>query len=138
VNEKPTTAITVRGGNESILLVEDERPVRELVARVLERYGYKIFQADTGADALEIWGKRKDQIKLVLTDLVMPNNMNGRELAERMWAEAPELKVIFTSGYSADIVGRDFKLQSDLNFLQKPYQPQTLALTIRRCLDGKH
>ncbi len=138
VNEKPTTAITVRGGNESILLVEDERPVRELVARVLERYGYKIFQADTGADALEIWGKRKEQIKLVLTDLVMPNNMNGRELAERMWAEVPELKVIFTSGYSADIVGRDFKLQSDLNFLQKPYQAQTLALTIRRCLDGKH
>jgi two-component system cell cycle sensor histidine kinase/response regulator CckA len=137
VNEKPTTAITVRGGNESILLVEDERPVRELVAKVLERYGYKIFQADNGADALEIWGKTRDQIKLVLTDLVMPNNMNGRELAERMWAEAPELKVIFTSGYSADIVGKDFKLQSDLNFLQKPYQPQVLALTIRRCLDGK-
>lgn len=73
----------------------------------------------------------------MLTDLVMPNNMNGRELAERMWGEAPNLKVIFTSGYSADIVGKDFKLQPDLNFLQKPYQPQTLALTVRRCLDGK-
>jgi PAS domain S-box-containing protein len=137
-NEKQTTAITVRGGKEAILLVEDERPVRELVARVLERYGYKIFQADTGADALEVWGQNKDEIKLVLTDLVMPNNMNGRELAERMWAEMPALKVIFTSGYSADIVGKDFKLQPELNFLQKPYQPQMLALTIRRCLDGKH
>jgi PAS domain S-box-containing protein len=138
VNEKPTTAITVRGGNESILLVEDERPVRELVARVLERYGYKIFQADNGTEALEIWGKTRDKIKLVLTDLVMPNNMNGRELAEKLWSEEPDLKVIFTSGYSADIVGKDFKIQSDLNFLQKPYQPQVLALAIRRCLDGKH
>lgn len=136
-NEKPTTAITVRGGEEGVLLVEDEKPVRELVARVLERYGYRIFQADTGADALEIWEHHKNEIKLVLTDLVMPNNMNGRELAEKLWAQSPGLKVIFTSGYSADIVGKDFKLEPELNFLQKPYQPQTLALTIRRCLDGK-
>jgi CheY-like chemotaxis protein len=136
--EKPTTAITVRGGSEAILLVEDEKPVRELVARVLERYGYKIFQAETGAEAFEVWRSYRKDIKLVLTDLVMPNNMNGRELAEKMWAEAPGLKVIFTSGYSADIVGKDFKLEPELNFLQKPYQPQALALTIRRCLDGKH
>lgn len=135
--EKPTTAITVRGGNETILLVEDEKPVRELVARVLERYGYKIFQAETGPEALDVWKSNRRDIKLVLTDLVMPNNMNGRELAERMWAETPDLKVIFTSGYSADIVGKDFKLEPELNFLQKPYQPQALALTIRRCLDGK-
>jgi CheY-like chemotaxis protein len=135
--EKATTSITVKGGSETILLVEDERPVRELVARVLEHYGYKVYQANTGAEALEIWGPLKKEIQLVLTDLVMPNNMNGRELAEKMWAEAPGLKVIFTSGYSADIVGKDFKLQPELNFLQKPYQPQTLALTVRRCLDGK-
>ena len=136
--EKPTTSIVIKGGNESILLVEDENPVRELVARVLERYGYRVFQAGSGTEALEIWKRSKKDIKLVLTDLVMPNNMNGRELAEKMWAEAPGLKVIFTSGYSADIVGKDFKLQPELNFLQKPYQPQSLALTVRRCLDGKH
>jgi two-component system cell cycle sensor histidine kinase/response regulator CckA len=67
----------------------------------------------------------------------MPGNMNGRELAEKLCAENRELKVIFTSGYSADIVGKDFKLEPELNFLQKPYHPQTLALTVRRCLDGK-
>ena len=67
----------------------------------------------------------------------MPDHMNGRELAEKLWAEQPELKVIFTSGYSADIVGKDFKLEPELNFLQKPYHPQTLAPTVRRCLDGK-
>jgi len=85
-----------------------------------------------------VWGQHQNEIKLVLTDLVMPNNMNGRELAEKLWAQSPGLKVIFTSGYSADIVGKDFKLEPELNFLQKPYQPQMLALTIRRCLDGKH
>ncbi len=135
--EKPTTQITVRGGNETILLVEDEKPVRELVSRVLQKYGYKIVQAGNGAEAIQIWNQHKDEIALLFTDLVMPDNMNGRELAEKLKAERPTLKVIFTSGYSADIVGKDFKLEPELNFLQKPYQPQALALTIRRCLDDK-
>jgi PAS domain S-box-containing protein len=135
--EKPTTQITVRGGTETILLVEDEKPVRELVARVLQKYGYAVLQAATGADALDVWRANKTKINLLLTDLVMPGSMNGRELAEKIWIEMPGLKVIFTSGYSADIVGKDFKLEPEVNFLQKPYQPQTLALTVRRCLDGK-
>jgi FixJ family two-component response regulator len=67
----------------------------------------------------------------------MPGGMNGRELAETLWIERPELKVIFSSGYSADIVGKDFKIEPGLNFLQKPYHPQTLALAVRKCLDGK-
>ncbi len=135
--EKPTTQITVRGGTETILLVEDEKPVRELVARVLEKHGYKVLQAGAGAEAVEVWRSHKNEIHLLLTDLIMPGNMNGRELAETLWMERPDLKVIFTSGYSADIVGKDFKIESDVNFLQKPYHPQTLALAVRRCLDGK-
>jgi PAS domain S-box-containing protein len=135
--EKPTTQLTIRGGTETILLVEDERPVRELVARVLQKYGYQIWQAGSGHDALGVWHEHKAGISLLLTDLIMPGNMNGHELAERLWAEEPGLKVIFTSGYSADIVGKNFKLDPELNFLQKPYHPQTLALTVRRCLDGK-
>ena len=135
--EKPTTQITVRGGNETILLVEDEAPVCELVSRVLGKYGYKVLSANDAVEAIEVWQNNKDEIALLLTDLVMPNHMNGRELAETLWAEQPELKVIFTSGYSADIVGKDFKLEPELNFLQKPYHPQTLAMTVRRCLDGK-
>jgi PAS domain S-box-containing protein len=138
VPEKPTTQITVRGGNETILLVEDEAPVCELVSRVLGKYGYKVLPANNAVEALEVWRDKKDEIALLLTDLVMPNHMNGRELAEKLWVEQPKLKVIFTSGYSADIVGKDFKLEPELNFLQKPYHPQTLATTVRRCLDGKH
>jgi PAS domain S-box-containing protein len=135
--EKPTTQVTVRGGDETILLVEDEAPVCELVSRVLGKYGYKVLPASNAIEAIEVWRDQKDKIALLLTDLVMPNHMNGRELAEKLWAERPELKVIFTSGYSADIVGKDFKLDPELSFLQKPYHPQTLATTVRRCLDGK-
>jgi DNA-binding NtrC family response regulator len=135
--EKPTTQITVRGGNETILLVEDEAPVCELVSRVLARYGYKVLPAGNAIEAMQVWQEHKAEIALLLTDLVMPNHMNGRELAEKIWAEQPDLKVIFTSGYSADIVGKDFKLEPEVNFLQKPYQLQTLATTVRRCLDSK-
>ncbi len=135
--EKPTTQITIRGGTETILLVEDEKAVRELVARVLEKHGYNVLQAATGVEAVDIWRERKNDIALLLTDLVMPENMNGRELSEKLWAERADLKVIFSSGYSADIVGKDFRLEPDLNYLQKPYQPQTLILAVRRCLDGK-
>jgi len=136
--EKPTTRITVRGGNETILLVEDEAPVCELVSRVLSRYGYQVLPAGNAIEALEVWREHKAEIALLLTDLVMPHHMNGRELAEKLWAEQPGLKVIFTSGYSADIVGKDFKLEREVNFLQKPYQLQALAATVRRCLDAKH
>ena len=135
--ERPTRQITVRGGSETILLVEDERPVRELVARVLQKYGYKILQAGSGLDAVGVWREYRSEINLLLTDLIMPGNMNGRELAEQLWKDQPELKVIFSSGYSADIVGKDFKLDPELNYLQKPYHPQTLALTVRKCLDGR-
>ena len=66
----------------------------------------------------------------------MPGNMNGHELAEKLWAEQPSLKVIFTSGYSADTVGKNFKLEPEVNYLQKPYHPNSLILTVRRCLDS--
>ncbi len=135
--ERPTTQIEVRGGNETILLVEDEKPVRELVSRVLQKYGYQVLQAGSGAEAVQVWNKHKNEIALLFTDLIMPDNMNGRELAEKLRTERPGLKVVFSSGYSADIVGKDFKLEPELNFLQKPFQPQTLALTVRRCLDEK-
>jgi PAS domain S-box-containing protein len=125
-----------RGGTETILVVEDEAPVRELVCRVLAGHGYRVLQAESGVGALQIWRDRKEQIDLLLTDLVMPDHLNGRELAEKLWAERPRLKVIFTSGYSADAVGKDFVLCRDLNYLQKPYHPHKLALAVRDCLDS--
>jgi CheY-like chemotaxis protein len=127
---------TVRGGTETILVVEDEAPVRELVCSLLAARGYNILQAETGVQALELWQNCKAQVDLLLTDLVMPNNLNGRELAEMLRAERPRLKVIFTSGYSADVVGKDFVLRGGLHYLQKPYHPQKLAAAVRDCLDA--
>ncbi|HVV71390.1 MAG TPA: ATP-binding protein, partial [Verrucomicrobiae bacterium] len=126
----------IRGGHETILVVEDEAPVRELVCKFLARYGYKTVQAESGAKALEVWRAAKDKIDLLLTDLVMPDRINGRELAEKLWNDRPSLKVIFTSGYSADVVGKDFVLRRGLNYLQKPYHPHKLATTVRECLDA--
>jgi PAS domain S-box-containing protein len=126
----------VRGGRETILVVEDEVAVRDLVCNVLSGHGYKILQAETGVKALDVWHQNKRKIDLLLTDLVMPDRLNGRELAEKLRAEKPRLKVIFTSGYSADVVGKDFVLQRGLNYLQKPYDPQKLAITVRDCLDA--
>jgi CheY-like chemotaxis protein len=126
---------SIRGGSETILVVEDEHNLRELVCAILESYGYKVLQAASGPKAVEVWSKEHSEVDLLLTDLVMPDRMNGRELAERLWQDEPKLPVVFTSGYSADVVGKDFVLRHGLNYLQKPYHPQKLAVTIRDVLD---
>jgi PAS domain S-box-containing protein len=134
-NDRPAEP-AIRGGTETILVVEDEAPVRELVCSLLAGRGYQILQAESGAKGLQVWRENKDRIDLLLTDLIMPNQMNGRELAEKLWAERPNLKVIFTSGYSSDVVGKDFILRPGMNYLQKPYEPHKLALAVRDCLDA--
>jgi PAS domain S-box-containing protein len=126
-----------RGGSETILVVEDERDLRDLVCRVLRNEGYRVFEAVDGPGALKIWTEYRDQIQLLFTDVVMPGGMNGRDLAEKIWAERPGMKVIFSSGYGADTLGKDYKLDPRFNYLQKPYQPDALSRTVRNCLDGK-
>ena len=125
-----------RGGTETVLLVEDEAPVRELVCAILSAHGYTILQAESGVKALDIWREANGNIDLVLTDLIMPDRLNGRDLAAQLQSERPGLKVMFTSGYSADVVGKDFVLQRGLHYLQKPYDPQKLLLAVRDCLDA--
>lgn len=134
--EELSTENPVRGGSETILVVEDEKPVRELVCRLLQQHGYKILEAESGMRALEVWRQYKSEIALLLTDVVMPDRVNGRELAEQIWAEQPGLKVVFTSGYSADVVGKDWVLRRGFNYVQKPYHPRRLAMAVRECLDA--
>lgn len=136
--EHADTQFHARKGTETILVVEDERDVREIVTRTLNFNGYRVFQAVDGQTALQIWAEYKNEIDLVFTDIIMPGGLNGRELADRLWLEKPELKVIFSSGYGANALGKDFKLDPKLNYLQKPYLPQTLSRVIRRCLDGEN
>jgi PAS domain S-box-containing protein len=132
-----TTMVTknVRGGKETILLVEDEPVVRELVREILHTYEYKVVEAESGVDALRVWDEYNGHIDLLLTDMVMPEGMNGRELADQLKKRRPELKVIFSSGYSAESLGREMT-DSDTAFLPKPYLPPQLAQLVRQCLDA--
>ena len=119
-----------------MLVVEDETPLRQLVSSVLQRYGYKVLEANSGVDALPIWLEHQHDIRLLLTDMVMPHGVSGRELVERLRGDKPTLKVIYSSGYSLAVVGTDMVLREGLNFLQKPYNPRKLAKAVRDCLDG--
>jgi PAS domain S-box-containing protein len=124
-----------RGGTETILLVEDDQAVRMMTRIVLERNGYNVLEATNGVEAQQIWTEQQSRIALLLTDLVMPGGMDGRELAARLLTQNPNLKVIFTSGYSADIAGRELKLQAGQNFMQKPCPTDQLFNTVRNLLD---
>ncbi|MEI6781926.1 MAG: PAS domain S-box protein [Verrucomicrobiota bacterium] len=125
----------LRGGTETILLVEDDAPVREFVGNLLASHGYNVVQAQCGPEALEVWEQCRGQVDLLMTDLMMPYRLNGRELAEKLWAQRPGLKVLFTSGYNTELVDKDFILRPGINFLPKPYHPRKLALAVRACLD---
>jgi CheY-like chemotaxis protein len=126
----------VRSGSETVLVVEDEAPLRALVRNVLKRYGYEVLEASSGVDALPVWLEHRDRISLLLTDIVMPHGVSGRDLAERLRKDKPDLKVIYSSGYSQAIGESDLVLREGLNFLQKPYHPRVLAKAVRDCLDG--
>ncbi|MDR3403503.1 MAG: PAS domain S-box protein [Chthoniobacter sp.] len=124
-----------RGGHETILLVEDEASVREVTKRMLERHGYKVMEAVSGTEALRVWGEHGDRIQLLFTDLVMPGGIGGRELAEQLRFIQPHLKIVFTSGYSAELAGGAIRLQEGINFIQKPSSLNEILDTIRKCLD---
>jgi two-component system, cell cycle sensor histidine kinase and response regulator CckA len=122
-------------GNETILLVEDDAAVRRLARTVLHRHGFRVLEADSGAAALRLWSEQTSPVHLLLTDLVMPGGMSGHELAQALLARQPDLKVVYTSGYSDDIVTLRLQLEPGRNFLAKPYPAEELAATVRRCLD---
>jgi nitrogen-specific signal transduction histidine kinase/ActR/RegA family two-component response regulator len=132
IKKPPAAAPT---GHETILLVEDEPSLRILLGKSLARLGYRVLEAATGVKAMEVWKEHQGEIQMLLTDLMMPDGMTGRELGQRLLQENPKLKVIYMSGYSADIIAKDFPLQEGVNFLIKPFQVQQLAQTIRQSLD---
>jgi two-component system, cell cycle sensor histidine kinase and response regulator CckA len=131
----PQTFETVRGGKETILVVEDEPVLREMVCEILKQYDYQVIEAGTGVEALRVWDEFDGEVDLLLTDMVMPEGMTGRELAVQLKKRKPELKVIYSSGYSPDSNGRELG-QNDTVFLAKPYLPPQLARVVRQCLDS--
>jgi PAS domain S-box-containing protein len=120
-------------GTETILLVEDEEGVRNLVSAMLRGQGYQVYEAEHGAHALEVFANHGNEIQLLLTDVIMPK-MSGRELAERLTAKSPRLKVVFMSGYTDDIVAREGVLFANTILLHKPFTLEGLTRKVREAL----
>jgi PAS domain S-box-containing protein len=133
---EPPALTSMRGGHETILLVEDDAFLRASMCKALSQLGYRVLEAINGVEALEVWKQHHEEIHLLLTDLVMPGGMTGKDLAEQLLRDNPKLKVIYVSGYSAEVAGKDFPLEEGVNFLAKPVQAFKLAQTVRQKLDA--
>jgi PAS domain S-box-containing protein len=125
----------ISGGSECILVVEDEDSLRLMVRMVLKRQGYQVVCASSGVEALALWKDCAQDVDILLTDMVMPQGITGRQLAERLLAEKPSLRVIYSSGYSVDLAASGHHFQEGVNFLSKPYRPEDLVKIVRSCLD---
>jgi two-component system cell cycle sensor histidine kinase/response regulator CckA len=124
-------------GSETILLVEDEDMVRQLAERVLREYGYSVLVASHGAEALELAAQRLDAIQLMITDVIMPGGMNGKQLADRMVETRPEMKVLYISGYAdGSLFSREGR-KARIHLLEKPFSPLVLIQKVRELLDGE-
>lgn len=122
-------------GIEGILVVEDNKEVREFIVRVLKELGYNTHEASDGVEAVEILKTKGNEINLVLTDVMMPN-MRGDRLAEKIKEDYPDIKVLFMSGYADNIITNRGILKNGINYLQKPLTAMALAQTVRRVLDS--
>jgi CheY-like chemotaxis protein len=133
-----TPEVELPRGKETVLLVEDEESVRSITRRHLERSGYHVLEAGSGPQAMKIWEAAVPEIDLLLTDVLMPEGVSGRKLAQDLRGKKPSLKVIFYSGYSEDVMGENtqFLRKTNSYFLQKPCPPRNLLCAVRRCLDG--
>lgn len=128
---------TLRRGQETILLVEDDAKVRRVIGQSLRVLGYRVFETGNGQEAMTLWQTHGDQVDLLLTDMVMPEGMTGLELTEKVQALKPGLKAIISSGYSAEIVQAGVPNRPGVIYLPKPYEAKILAKVVRDCLDQK-
>jgi CheY-like chemotaxis protein len=129
-----TPADAPEAGSETILLVEDETVVRQLVAEILETNGYTVLQAADGPSALELLRRHPGQVELLLTDVVMPG-MSGPEVAQAVLAMRPGTQVLYTSGYTDSQIGHHGVLEPGIAFLQKPFSSDDLTRKVRAVLD---
>jgi two-component system cell cycle sensor histidine kinase/response regulator CckA len=129
-------AQTCNGGCETVLVVEDQADVRKLATGILTRNGYRLLQAGNGGEALALAAAFPESIDLLVTDVIMPG-MTGRELASRLQSLRPSLKVLYTSGYSSDVIARQGVLDAGVAYLPKPFAPIDLAAKVRELLGAR-
>jgi two-component system cell cycle sensor histidine kinase/response regulator CckA len=133
---EPVAGENVAGGNETILLAEDEPDLRELARIFLEGYGYKVLEAASAEQAIQVASVFSGAIDLLLTDVIMPG-MSGRQLAENLLSKSPKTKIVYMTGYTDDMVVQHKVLEPGVKLLQKPFGRVELALKVRSTLDGK-
>jgi CheY-like chemotaxis protein len=135
-DDSPRSAADDLHGKETVLLVEDQDQVRAVAQGILQRHGYCVITTGRPVDALSLCEEHDGPIDLLLTDVVMPQ-MSGVELAKRVSALRPDLKVLYMSGYTDDSVVRHGVLESEMAFVQKPFTPESLLGKVREVLDAK-
>ncbi len=121
-------------GEETILMVEDDNFVRCVNSRILSRFGYQVIEASCAEEAIEKYNLHRDEIKLLMTDIMMPG-ANGYELAELLTEKSPSLKVLFNSGYAHGVIDEEIIKQEHVAFIQKPFTPNNLAQKIRNIIE---
>ncbi len=134
--EEPGRPPSESQGGETVMVVEDEVSLQELISTTLVAFGYRVIVAGDGAEALETLARRQDPPDLLLTDVVLPSGLQGHELAERFRKMIPGLPVLFMSGYPRDYIVHEGRLDRGVHFLQKPFTPQQLQAAIRERLAG--
>src|SRR5918999_1679645 len=132
---RPSMPVSVVGGIETILLVEDNQPLRELIQVILKGAGYTVLVASHGGEALEVSKHQRGPIHLLISDLVMPE-VGGRELATRLWETRSDLRVLFMSGYMGDDVMKQAPHGPGIGFIGKPFMPEDFIRKVRECCDG--
>ncbi|HMA67010.1 MAG TPA: PAS domain S-box protein [Desulfosalsimonadaceae bacterium] len=128
-----TAPLPKRHGSETILLVEDEQTVRELVVSILEAHGYRVFSAPNGREARSLLARQEQTVHLLLTDVILPD-INGKELYEQIAEACPRIGVLFMSGYTEDIIAYHGILEPGVNFIQKPFSVADIAAKVREVL----
>ena len=135
-SQAASAVMSIPGGQETILLVEDEAAILALAAMMLEKLGYAVLKAHSPADAIAMAREHVGEIDLLMTDVIMPG-MNGRDLALQLLSSYPEIKCLFMSGYTADVIAHHGVLAEDVHFIQKPFSLTAMAVKVREVLDSK-
>jgi len=117
-----------------ILVAEDKEGVRQIIQTVLEHSGYRTLMAKDGLEAADLWNRHKSDIKLLFTDVVMPGGVTGKDLADHLRSERSSLKIVFCSGYSAQIIGPEIANFPESFFLAKPFDVKNLMQVVRQAL----
>ncbi len=132
---RASEALLAKGGNETVLIAEDDEPLRRLTTAMLGEFGYRVIQAEDGEDAINKFRENRETVRLLIVDTVMPKR-NGKEVFDAIKSLNPRIKVLFTSGYPADIIHKKGILDKALPFIAKPFGPNELLRKVREALDS--